>query len=177
MSVESHRHPTEHSLRADAKHEGVSYTECSVHSKDRTLVSQPPHRPLCWAWSRVQRTRGPAQERFQQVPRREHWHPSPLLSGPASWLDGPSHDFFPSRIFFSASFITLSSLGMWPWREKKHMLLVVLSTNSAGAFSRSGTLGDLKMCFLPDRTEREKNPELFVSPSKERNIPGARQPH
>lgn len=61
MSLESHRHPTEHSLRADAKHEGVSYTECSVHSKDRTLVSQPPHRPLCWAWSRVQRTRGPAQ--------------------------------------------------------------------------------------------------------------------
>ena len=29
MSVESHGHLTEHSLRADAKHEGVSYTDCS----------------------------------------------------------------------------------------------------------------------------------------------------
>lgn len=171
MSVESHRHLTEHSLRADAQHEHVSYTVLA-HSKDRALQRQPPCQPLCWAWSRVQRSRSPAAEGISAGdPTVNTSIHSPCCLAPHLGRMLPSCNFFPSRLFPSAPYVTPSSLGMWPRREKKHMLLVVMSANSAGAFSRSGTRDDLKMCFLPNRTEREeKNPELFVSLSKEGNI-------
>lgn len=140
-----------------------------VHSKDRALQRQLPCQRLCWAWSCMQRTCSPTTgEIAAGAPTVNTGTHFPCCLDPHLGRMLPSRDFFPSQIFFSASYITPSSLGMWPWREKKHMLLVVLSTNSAGAFSRSGTWGDLKMCFLPDRTEREKNPELLFFPqSKE----------
>ena len=146
-----------------------------VHSKDRALQRQLPCQPLCWAWSCVQRTCSPTTGEIAAgaltVNTGTHL---PCCLDPHLGRMLPSRDFFPSRIFFSASYITPSSLGMWPWIEKKHMLLVVLSTNSAGAFSRSGTWGDLKMCFLPDRTEREE-PRIVCFSLKAKKHPGSQK--
>lgn len=70
----------------------------------------------------------------------------------------PLCDFFPpSLIIFSASYITLLTLGVWPRRRKKHTLLLILQCLwcllTLLVISQEQEHGVTKKCFLPDRTK------------------------
>lgn len=91
-------------------------------------VTYPPYL-LCCSCNCVQRTRIPGMtNNFGKCLLLRTLTSIPIcyLDSHLDWSFPLCDFFFPSLIIFSASYITLLTLGIWPQRGKKHTLLLIL---------------------------------------------------